>query len=193
MHNMFGLGRGGLPGNDDSGGLSSWYVWASLGLFPVAGQSLYLVNAPSFAQSRLRPRAARSWRSSTDGFVEPEPDGPAQYVQSVTFNGEPLERSWLTARELHRGGQLRSSARPRAVGLGHRDRPPSVSPASRVIRSSRPACRQHRRPSARSRRLQHRPDAIREETAWAEPHVDPQLADAGPPAAGWSSSSAPTR
>ena len=50
---MFGLGRGGLPGNDDSGGLSSWYVWASLGLFPVAGQSLYLVNAPSFVQSRM--------------------------------------------------------------------------------------------------------------------------------------------
>src|SRR5918994_1741355 len=53
LHNMFGLGRGGLPGNDDSGGLSSWYVWASLGLFPVAGQSLYLVNAPSFARARL--------------------------------------------------------------------------------------------------------------------------------------------
>ena len=25
-----------------------------------------------------------------DGFVEPEPDGPCQYVQSVTLNGEPL-------------------------------------------------------------------------------------------------------
>ena len=47
------LGRGGLPGNDDSGGLSSWYVWASLGLFPVAGQSLYLINAPSFAEARI--------------------------------------------------------------------------------------------------------------------------------------------
>jgi putative alpha-1,2-mannosidase len=49
VHNMFGLGRGGLPGNDDSASLSSWYVWASLGLFPVAGQGLYLINAASFA------------------------------------------------------------------------------------------------------------------------------------------------
>ena len=48
LDGAFGTGRGGLPGNDDSGGLSSWYVWASLGLFPVAGQSLFLVNAPSF-------------------------------------------------------------------------------------------------------------------------------------------------
>ena len=60
VHNMFGLGPGGLPGNDDSGGLSSWYVWASLGLFPVAGQSLYLINAPSFASSRLNLNGVRA-------------------------------------------------------------------------------------------------------------------------------------
>ena len=51
---QFGTGTGGLPGNDDSGGLSAWYVWASLGLFPVAGQSLFLVNTPAFARSTLR-------------------------------------------------------------------------------------------------------------------------------------------
>ena len=56
VHNMFGLGRGGLPGNDDSGGLSSWYVWASLGIFPVAGQGIYLLNAPSFARARVEVR-----------------------------------------------------------------------------------------------------------------------------------------
>ena len=128
LHNMFGLGRGGLPGNDDSGGLSSWYVWASLGLFPVAGQSLYLVNAPAFVQSRIDLNGAEL-SIETDGFVEPEPDGPAQYVQSVTFNGEPLDRTWLTARELHRGGTLvialgpnprTGVPRPAAVGLTRR-------------------------------------------------------------------------
>jgi putative alpha-1,2-mannosidase len=126
VHNMFGLGRGGLPGNDDSGGLSAWYVWASLGLFPVAGQSLYLVNAPAFVSSRIRLNGAEL-AIDTDGFVEPEPDGPAQYVQSVTFNDEPLERSWLTARELHRGGRLlvRLGSRPSAWATT--TRPPSVS------------------------------------------------------------------
>ncbi|MEM1332976.1 MAG: glycoside hydrolase domain-containing protein, partial [Actinomycetota bacterium] len=44
----FGPGRGGLPGNDDSGGLSSWYVWAISGLFPQAGQQTLLVGPPSF-------------------------------------------------------------------------------------------------------------------------------------------------
>ncbi len=85
VQNQFGTGRGGLPGNDDSGGLSSWYVWASLGLFPVAGQNIFLVNAPSWRYSSLRVAGGRL-EIETTGFVEPErrrtgavrPVGPAR-------------------------------------------------------------------------------------------------------------------
>ena len=72
INNQFGLGRGGLPGNDDSGGLAAWYVWASLGLFPVAGQSLYLVNAPSFAHVPV-DLAGRQLEIDTEGFVSRSP------------------------------------------------------------------------------------------------------------------------
>ena len=112
VNNMFGLGRGGLPGNDDSGALSSWYVWASLGLFPIAGQNLYLLNAPSFAQSRIA-FADDELVIDAPGFVEPLAGGPVQYVQNATFNGERLNRTWLTARELHRGGHLQLHLGPR--------------------------------------------------------------------------------
>jgi putative alpha-1,2-mannosidase len=126
VNNMFGLGRGGLPGNDDSGGLSSWYVWASLGLFPVAGQSLYLINTPSFAESGIT-FAGEELLIDTSGFVEPVAGGPTQYVQFATFNGETLDRTWLTARELHRGGHLRLQLGPQASGWGNTTRPPSAS------------------------------------------------------------------
>jgi putative alpha-1,2-mannosidase len=126
VHNMFGLGRGGLPGNDDSGGLSSWYVWASLGLFPVAGQSLYLINAPSFSESAIA-FADKELLIETSGFVEPVAGGPTQYVQSATFNGETLDRTWLTARELHRGGHLKLQLGPQASNWGTTTRPPSAS------------------------------------------------------------------
>ena len=76
-------------------GLSSWYVWASLGLFPVAGQSLYLVNAPSFE------RVPRPTLEGSELVIESRriganrnPTVRPQYVQSVTFNEEPLERAW---------------------------------------------------------------------------------------------------
>ena len=126
INNQFGLGRGGLPGNDDSGGLSSWYVWASLGLFPVAGQSIFLINAPSFAHARI-DLAGRQLDIDTEGFVEPEPDGPTQYVQSATFNGNPLDRSWLAARELHGGGRLQLTLGAKPTGWASSTRPPSVS------------------------------------------------------------------
>jgi putative alpha-1,2-mannosidase len=126
INNMFGLGRGGLPGNDDSGGLSSWYVWASLGLFPIAGQSRYLINAPSFAEARIA-LADNELLIDAPGFVEPVPGGPTQYVQSAVFNGETLNRTWLTARELHRGGQLRLELGSQPSAWGTTTRPPSTS------------------------------------------------------------------
>ncbi|UFS59587.1 glycoside hydrolase domain-containing protein [Subtercola endophyticus] len=109
VHNVllqqFGTGRGGLPGNDDSGGLSSWYVWASLGIFPVAGQNTFLLNAPSFAESSIAV-GDEKFSIQTRNFIEPTHGGPVQYVQSMQLDGEPLERSWISGTELHRGGEL---------------------------------------------------------------------------------------
>jgi putative alpha-1,2-mannosidase len=127
VENMFGLGRGGLPGNDDSGGLSSWYVWASLGLFPVAGQGLYLINAPSFSWSRVQ-LGREQLEITTSGFVEPGPDTAPQYVQSVRFNDQVREQSWIATRDLHRGGTLQIDLGPTPSAWGTTTRPPSVTP-----------------------------------------------------------------
>jgi predicted alpha-1,2-mannosidase len=126
---QFGTGRGGLPGNDDSGGLSSWYVWASLGLFPVAGQNLFLVNAPSFAEATISV-GDNAFVIRTRGFVEPVAGGPAQYVQSAELNGVPLDRSWLRGDEFHRGGELVVTLGPVPGTWGTAELPPSVSPAA---------------------------------------------------------------
>jgi predicted alpha-1,2-mannosidase len=129
---QFGTGPGGLPGNDDSGGLSSWYVWASLGLFPVAGQDLFLINAPAFERSSLQTGEGE-FVVETSGFRE-NPIGvdgldrhpPAQYVQSATLDGVPLEATHLSAATLHRGGRLhlRLGSEPSSWGQGIR--PPSL-------------------------------------------------------------------
>jgi putative alpha-1,2-mannosidase len=126
VHQQFGTGRGGLPGNDDSGGLSSWYVWASLGLFPVAGQGLFLLNTPSYSESTVQV-GDEELTIATRGFTEPRPGGRAQYVQSVEFNGQPLERSWLLGKELHRGGRLVMELGSEPGPWGRDRRPPSAS------------------------------------------------------------------
>jgi putative alpha-1,2-mannosidase len=124
VQQQFGTGRGGLPGNDDSGGLSSWYVWASLGLFPVAGQNLFLLNAPAWREARLDV-GGRPLTIETAGFVEPEPGGPVQHVQAAYLDGRPLDRTWLSGSEVHRGGRVLVELGPEPVPWG--SRPPSTT------------------------------------------------------------------
>ena len=124
--NQFGVGRGGLPGNDDSGGLSSWYVWASLGLFPVAGQNVVLLNAPSFERATVR-LGETPLSIETSGFVEPTPDGPPQFVQSMRLDGVELDRSWVTGTELRAASTLHVALGPSPSGWATGSRPPSTS------------------------------------------------------------------
>ncbi|GAA4420416.1 GH92 family glycosyl hydrolase [Actinokineospora soli] len=129
---QFGTGPGGLPGNDDSGGLSSWYLWASLGLFPVAGQSLFLVSAPAFERAVLHVRD-REFVIETSGHRETpiSSDGlertpPTRYVRSATLNGEPLGAAYLRAADVHAGGRLRLELGSEPSDWGRGVRPPSA-------------------------------------------------------------------
>ena len=130
---QFGTGRGGLPGNDDSGGLSSWYVWASLGLFPVAGQNLFLINAPAFERAVMRI-GDREFIIETSGHRQTpigadgiESTPPPQYVQAASLDGKPLYAAHLRATELHRGGLLHLELGPEPSEFGRKLRPPSLS------------------------------------------------------------------
>jgi len=140
---QFGTGPGGLPGNDDSGGLSSWCVWASLGLFPVAGQNLFLVNAPAFARAALRvgddefvieTTGHREMPIGADGI---ERDAPTQYVQSAMFNGKTLHGTHLSAVDVHRGGRLQLRLGPEPSNWGRGIRPPSLSDPPATAKEAR--------------------------------------------------------
>lgn len=98
----FTTGHQGLPGQDDSGAMSAWYVWSSAGIFPVAGQPLYLIGSPVFSKFTFRLGGAKSFT------VEAQQQQPgAIYVQSASLNGKPLQRAWITHDELMQGGTLR--------------------------------------------------------------------------------------
>ena len=76
VNNMFGLGRGGLPGNDDSGGLSSWYVWASLGHLPGGRPEPLSDQRPVVRPVADRHRPTRSWPSRPTASSSRCPAGP---------------------------------------------------------------------------------------------------------------------
>ncbi len=131
LTNQFGTGRGGLPGNDDSGGLSSWYVWASLGLFPVAGQDLFLLHPPAFARSRIK--TGQPWMGSsdlvieTDGFEPRGADSAPQFVVGASLDGVELDRSWISGSEVREGSTLRLGLGSSPTDWASTTRPPSIS------------------------------------------------------------------
>jgi putative alpha-1,2-mannosidase len=116
LDQRFGTGPGGLPGNDDSGGLSSWVVWNMLGLFPVAGQDLVLIGSPTLPASRLH---------LPDGELTIDTAGEGHHVRGVTVDGHELARPWLAWSDLAGARQLRFDLSPHPTGWGADDRPPS--------------------------------------------------------------------
>jgi predicted alpha-1,2-mannosidase len=119
-------GPSGLPGNDDSGAMSSWYVWAAIGLYPNAGQPFYYIGSPLFQRSTIDLGGGRSF------VIEaPETSTNNLYVQSATINGRVLNRAWLKHEEITGGSKLVLRMGPTPSTWGRDNRPPSMTKAKR--------------------------------------------------------------
>lgn len=101
LRDNYKLSRSGLPGNDDSGALSSWFIWSALGLYPNAGQSWYYLGSPVFSKAVLHLGNDKTFTILAPGSSEEQ-----RYVTGVTLNGKQLNRMWITHEELLEGGSL---------------------------------------------------------------------------------------
>lgn len=99
---LYKNGRNGLPGNNDSGGLSSLFVMNALGVFPAAGQDVILLGSPSVQSASLRLASGETLRIETDGNSEEN-----IYPKAILWNGQRLNTPFLSVREFMRGGELR--------------------------------------------------------------------------------------
>lgn len=90
----------GIAGNDDCGTLSSWYIFSSMGFYPVAGTPKYWIGRPLF------PYAEMTVTNGTLVVEAPGAGGENIYVQSVTLNGQPLTVPWFDHADIADGGTL---------------------------------------------------------------------------------------
>jgi predicted alpha-1,2-mannosidase len=118
-------GPEGLPGNDDSGAMSSWFAFGQIGIFPNAGQDFYLIGSPAFPQSTLH------LAGGNDFTIEAQNLSPENiYVTAATLNGEPLDRAWIRHAEIMTGGRLVLTMSNKPAHWGEQNVPPST-PVSR--------------------------------------------------------------
>lgn len=116
----------GMPGNDDLGEMSSWYVWAALGMYPeIPGRAELVLGSPLFSTIHIR-------RAAGDIVVKaPDAETNVPYVQSLKVNGESTTKTWLPESFAERGGTLEFdlSATPnKQWGTNAEDAPPSFEP-----------------------------------------------------------------
>ncbi|MDR5761752.1 GH92 family glycosyl hydrolase [Caballeronia sp. LZ035] len=105
MQQTFRNDAGGLPGNDGMGALSGWYVWASLGLYPV------IPSAPGLAMSTPQFGGATLWLGDGTKRLRIQTDDTAllnnkPYISSVKLNGQDWKGSWLPLAAIANGGTL---------------------------------------------------------------------------------------
>jgi predicted alpha-1,2-mannosidase len=119
--------RSGIPGNDDSGAMSSWFLFNALGFYPNAGQDIYLIGTPSFPEADIHLSSGKTFRVIAKGL---DPERINRYVQSATLNGVPLDRSWFRHSQIADGGSLELTMGPAPSDWGTKDLPPSMSDAN---------------------------------------------------------------
>ncbi|MEV5966390.1 GH92 family glycosyl hydrolase [Kribbella sp. NPDC051952] len=121
MNQLWDTSTGGIPGNDDLGAMSSWYVWTALGLYPdVPSRAELQVASPLF------PRAVIHRGSKTIRINAPGAD--ATYVQSLKVNGRTTTKPWLPESFVQHGGTLdfKLGTTPNTSwGAAPKDAPPS--------------------------------------------------------------------
>jgi len=86
----------GVPGNDDGGAMGSWYVLATLGLYPVAGSDRWLIGAPRFVHARVILGGHE---------LSIERVGNGTTVRTVTLDGADVSAG-LTQSQLAAGAKL---------------------------------------------------------------------------------------
>jgi predicted alpha-1,2-mannosidase len=116
----------GMPGNDDLGEMSSWYVWSAMGMYPeIPGRAELVLGSPLFTAIHIR-RAAGDIVVKAHGAGTNKP-----YVQNLRMGGESTTKTWLPESFVEHGGRLEFElgATPnKNWGTGAEDAPPSFEP-----------------------------------------------------------------
>ncbi len=102
METMYGNAVDGLCGNDDAGQMSAWYIFSSLGFYPVCpGSPEYAIGSPMVKEARVQFENGKTLQIKTINQGKKN-----VYVEKVLLNGKELDRNFILHEELINGGEL---------------------------------------------------------------------------------------
>jgi predicted alpha-1,2-mannosidase len=126
MDVWYGDGPLGIPGDDDGGETSSWYVLSAIGFYPVCpGSPVFEIGSPIFDKSVIRLGNGKEFT-----ILAIHVSARNKYIQSAELNGKPLDRPWFSQSDIADGGTLvlQMGDHPNFTwGSSPQDAPPSMS------------------------------------------------------------------
>ena len=103
LNKLYAATPDGYPGDEDNGQTSAWYVFSAFGFYPVSpATGQYAIGSPLFRNVRLTMPGGKVLTITADNN-----SADNIYVQSMTFNGQPHDKPWLSREALQQGGELR--------------------------------------------------------------------------------------
>lgn len=102
MNRLYTATPDGYCGDEDNGQTSAWYVFSSMGFYPVCpGTDQYVIGAPLFKKMTLQLENGKK-------IVIKAPDNNAanRYVHSVSVDGKPYPKNWLSHTALMKGAVI---------------------------------------------------------------------------------------
>jgi predicted alpha-1,2-mannosidase len=115
----------GYCGDEDTGQMSSWYVFSALGFYPVCpGDPIYVIGSPLFDSATLKLANGKTFTITAKGNGWQE-----YYIRSATLDGETLDKTYFSHQAVLKGGELAftlGSQPNKRWGAGPDDRPPSA-------------------------------------------------------------------
>ncbi|MDE5448246.1 alpha-mannosidase [Elizabethkingia meningoseptica] len=126
MNRLYKPTPDGYCGDEDNGQTSAWYVFSSLGFYPVTpATNQYVLGAPLFKEATIHLENGNKIE-----IKAPQNTQQNIYVKSLSVNDQPYSKNWLDHRELMKGAVLdfEMTAQPnKERGTHEKDFPYSMS------------------------------------------------------------------
>lgn len=126
MDRLYNSSENGYPGDEDQGGMSSWYVLSALGIYSVCpGTDEYVLGSPKFRKATITMEDGKKFVIEAKGNSKDN-----VYIQNATLNGKRYTRNYIHYSDIVNGGvlELQMGNQPEKTrGTAKEDRPFSLS------------------------------------------------------------------
>jgi predicted alpha-1,2-mannosidase len=102
LNELYNNSSSGYSGNEDCGQMSSWYIFSSMGFYPVnPANGVYMIGSPILKQASIKLDNGKTFTVSTQNVSKTN-----CYIQSVKLNGKPYTHTYITQDDIVSGGKL---------------------------------------------------------------------------------------